>query len=48
MQIELIDCNTMTLGYQRLGGMTDEVSTVAYWIGHVYIHYVVGLHDRRG
>ena len=22
----------------RLGGMTDEVSTVACWIGYVYMH----------
>ena len=48
MRIELIDYNTTTLGCQRLGGMTDEVSTVACWVGHVYMHHVVGLHDRRG
>ena len=23
----------------RLGGMTDEVSTVACWIGRVYMHH---------
>ena len=48
MRIELIDCNTKTLGCQRLGGMTDEVNTIACWVGRVYMHHVVGLHDRRG
>ena len=28
--------------------MTDEVSMVGCWVGRVYMHHVVGLHDRRG
>ena len=42
MRIEVIDFNTTMLGCQRLGGMTDEVNTVACWVGRVYMHHVVG------